>query len=109
MTPDTTQLRAFAENDTSAPFSDEIIALCNAYEAEKRRADDMAKPEAEAQSHHEADGCPTEGAVLKREWRSLTAKLTAARKPWEQLKTMYPNSPHIIHMADEALATLSEP
>jgi len=41
--------------------------------------------------------------------KAALAKLTAARKPWEQLKTMYPNSPHIIHIADAALATLSEP
>lgn len=31
-------------------------------------------------SVREEDGCPTEGAVLKREWKRLTADLAAARK-----------------------------
>ena len=34
----------------------------------------------------EADGCPTEGAVLQREWRELTARLAAATEQVEMVE-----------------------
>lgn len=33
--------------------------------------------------------------------------LNAAREPWQRLKRMYPNSSHIINIANEALAQIS--
>ena len=41
---------------------------------------------AEKESHRkEADGCPTEGAVLRREWRRLTAELKMKISDWMEV------------------------
>jgi hypothetical protein len=40
----------------------------------------------EASSHVDSEGCPTEGAVLRREWSRLTSELSAAQTTIAELK-----------------------
>jgi chromosome segregation ATPase len=67
-------------------------------------------PETELQDDHpcvEDDGCPTEGAVLKREWRRLTAQLKAVRE-CQQIPVPLAPSGNMGMWAEEVLKAAQE-